>query len=209
MVCQSPPPTMSPKVNNALFLQTPSVLTLSFHYLKPNLPHSSHGSARQRLQGWGRETSDGFVSSWLHAKLNNLNYICKGGVCSLCLFVFSSCQIREHACTRQPHYMLFGCLMRAGWKMENAPSVVCLMAGFLSSNHTAVVPGWSRQHPSAGHCREKHSFSAHIIIYSLHSRCSHNTPSLDVVQYRGCSEIHQHCAHKKQQILWCRGLTHD
>lgn len=207
MVCQSPPPTMSPKVNNALFiqytiLQTPSVLTLSFHYFRPDLPHSSHGSARQRLPRWGREASDGFVSLWLHAKLNNLNYICEGGVCSLCLFFFSSCQIREHACTRQPHYMLFGCLMRAGRKMENAPSVVCLMAGFLSSNHTAVVPGWSRQHPSAGHCREKQSFSAHIIIIiiSLHSRCSHNTPSL---------EIHQRYAHKKQQILWWRGLTHD
>lgn len=64
--------------------------------------------------------------------------------------------------------------MRAGWKMENVPSVVCLMAGFLSAHHTAGVPGWSRQHPSAGHCREKtHCFSTHIIIIiSLNSHCS-------------------------------------
>lgn len=88
-------------------------------------------------------------------------------------FSFSSfcCHITKHACTRQPHYMLFGCLMRAGWKMENVPSVVCLMAGFLSSNHTTGVPGWSRQHPSAGHCRKKNSFSTCIIIISLRSHC--------------------------------------
>lgn len=74
------------------------------------------------------------------------------------LFYFNSCQITEHACTRQPHYMLLCCLLKAGWKMEKVPSVVCLMARFLSSNHTAIVPGCSRQLPSAGHCREKHSF---------------------------------------------------
>lgn len=151
---------MSPKVNSNLSfqyttLQMPSVLTLIFDYLKPKTHYSSHDSARQRLSRWEREASDGFISSCLHAKLNNLNYICEGGV----LPRFSSCcQIRKHACTRQPHYMLFGCLMRAGWKMENVPSVVCLMAGFLSSNHTAGVPGWSRQHPSAGHCGKKIQF---------------------------------------------------
>lgn len=94
--------------------------------------------------------------------------------CFFLLFFSPWCQIRKHACTHQPHYMLFGCLMRAGWKMENVPSVVCLMAGFLSAHHTAGVPGWSRQHPSAGHCREKtHCFSTHIIIIiSLNSHCS-------------------------------------
>lgn len=74
--------------------------------------------------------------------------------------------------------------------MENAPSVVCLMAEFLSSNHTAVVPGWSRQHPSAGHCGEKHRFSTRlviiIIIISLFSRCSHNNTPF------GCRAIFRH-----------------
>lgn len=91
----------------------------------------------------------------------------------------SWCQIRKHVCTRQPHYMLFGCLMRAGQKMENVPSVVCLMAGFLSSHHTAGVPGWSRQHPSAGHCRDKtqffnlqyHHYHHHLSLLWLHRCC--------------------------------------
>ncbi len=112
------------------------------------------------------------------------------------LLFFSCCQIRKHACTRQPHYMLFGCLMRAGWKMENVPSVVCLMAVFLSSNHTAGVPGWSRQHPSAGHCREKtHSFSTRIIIISPLSL----QPLLRKFQIR----VPQHCAHKIQEYGKC------
>lgn len=70
-------------------------------------------------------------------------------------FFFSRCQFRKHACTPQPHYMLFGCLMRAGEEMENAPSGVCLMAGFCSFHRAAGTPGWSRQHPSAGHCTEE------------------------------------------------------
>lgn len=134
-----------------------------------NPPSSSYCSARQRLLRWEREASDGLISPCLHAKLNNLNYLWRISFFSF----FSWCQIRKHACTRQPHYMLFGYLMRVGWKMENVPSAVCLMAGFLSSHHTAGVPGWSRQHPSAGHCRQKtHSLSTRIIIISLYSHCS-------------------------------------
>lgn len=38
---------------------------------------------------------------------------------------------------------VFGCLLRIEWKMEKVPSVVCLMTGFFSSNHTEVVPGRS------------------------------------------------------------------
>lgn len=57
--------------------------------------------------------------------------------------------------------------------MENVPSVVCLMSGFLSSHHTAEAPRWSGQQPSAGHCREKTlSFSTCITIISLHAECN-------------------------------------
>ena len=181
---------MFPKVNSDLSFQyatlrTPSVLTLSFDY-----PRTQRSPLLTRLGeakvAWMRAGGLRwfFLSSCLHAKLNNLNYICEGGV----LLFLSRCQIRKHACTRQPHYMLFGCLMRAGWKMENVPSVVCLMAGFLSSNHTAGVPGWSRQHPSAGHCREKNTvfqLASSSSLSTLHCSHSRTTPfCLDVVQWR-------------------------
>lgn len=113
-------------------------------------------------------------------------------------FFFSCCQIRKHACTRQPHYMLFGCLMRAGWKMENVPSAVCLMAGFLSSNHTAGVPGWSRQHPSAGHCREKkHS------VFQLASSSSLSPLSLQPLTHNFQTRVPQHWTHKIRESGKC------
>lgn len=200
MVCQSPPPTMSPKVNSDLSfqyttLQMPSVLTLSSDYLKPKTHHSSHGSARQRLPRWERE-----AIWWFHLLVFTCQvkqpqlYLWRR---SFFLFFFSCCQIRKHACTRQPHYMLFGCLMRAGWKMENVPSVVCLMAGFLSSNHTAGVPGWSRQHPSAGHCREKNT------VFQLASSSSLSPLSLQPLPLNFQTRVPQHCAHKIRESGKC------
>lgn len=127
--------------------------------------------------------------------VNHLNYIREGGVLSFFFFFFSlAVTLEKHACTRQPHYMLFGCLMRAGWKMENVPSVVCLMAGFLSSNHTAGVPGWSRQHPSAGHCGEKtHFFNLHhhhVPPVSLQPLPAQHPPSAGITHIRRRSLAH-------------------
>lgn len=162
---------MFPKVNSDLSFQcatlgTPSVLTLSFDY-----PRTQRSPLPARL---GEAKVAWMRAGGLWWFFHLLMFTCQVKQPQLYPWRRSSSypllavKLEKHACTRQPHYMLFGCLMRAGWKMENVPSVVCLMAGFLSSNHTAGVPGWSRQHPSAGHCREKkHSFSTRIIIISL------------------------------------------
>ncbi|CAB1447934.1 unnamed protein product [Pleuronectes platessa] len=54
MVCQSPPPTMSPSVNSNLSfqratVQSPSVFTLGFDYHKPKTRSPSHSLPSQRF----------------------------------------------------------------------------------------------------------------------------------------------------------------
>lgn len=112
------------------------------------------------------------VSSPHVDKLNNLNYICEAGLLPRLFFSPSWCQIRKHACTRQPHYMLFGCLMRAGRKMENVPSVVCLMVGFLELSSYRRIARMEQTAPICWPLQGKNSFSARIIIMSLHFECS-------------------------------------
>lgn len=82
-------------------------------------------------------------------------------------FLFSPFPVKsEHTAAPIKHAVyVFGCLLMTKWRTEKVPSVVCLMTGFLSSNHMKVVPGRSRQHPSAGHCKGKHHFSTHTIIF--------------------------------------------
>lgn len=104
---------------------------------------------------------------------------------------FVGVKLKKHACTRQPNYMMCSCLMIAGWKMENVPSVVCLMAGFLGSNHTAGVPGWSRQHPSAGHCKKKD-----LQFFNLPP---HHHFALLSLQHNIQTRVHQHYAYKIQE----------
>lgn len=70
--------------------------------------------------------------------LNNLNYNCEGGAFSL--FLYRGVKLENMPAPVNSSICFSGCLMRAGWKMENVPSVVCLMAGFLSSHHAAEVP---------------------------------------------------------------------
>lgn len=191
---------MFPKVNSDLSFQcatlgTPSVLTLSFDY-----PRTQRSPLPARL---GEAKVAWMRAGGLWWFFHLLMFTCQVKQPQLYPWRRSSSypllavKLEKHACTRQPHYMLFGCLMRAGWKMENVPSVVCLMAGFLSSNHTAGVPGWSRQHPSAGHCREKTQFfnshHHHLSLRSPPQPVPHNTPFVWMACSNGnCSESHRY-----------------
>lgn len=105
--------------------------------------------------------------SWLKAMWRNHNYIGGGGGFRGGGFLFSPFSVKsEHTpAPIKSAVCVFGFLLTAEWKMEKVPSVVCLMTGFLSSNHMEVVPRRSRQHPSAGHCKGKHHFSTHTIIF--------------------------------------------
>lgn len=187
---------MFPKVNSDLSFQcatlgTPSVLTLSFDY-----PRTQRSPLPARL---GEAKVAWMRAGGLWWFFHLLMFTCQVKQPQLYPWRRSSSypllavKLEKHACTRQPHYMLFGCLMRAGWKMENVPSVVCLMAGFLSSNHTAGVPGWSRQHPSAGHCREKNTVfqlasSSSLSPLPAAARPAQHPLCLDGV----CSESHRY-----------------
>lgn len=106
--------------------------------------------------------------SWLKAMWRNHNYICGGGGrgwggVSLFSPFLPNQSTHQHLSSRL--YMCFCFLLTTEWRTEKVPSVVCLMTGFLSSNHTEVAPRRSRQPPSAGHCQGKHHFSTHTIIF--------------------------------------------
>lgn len=73
--------------------------------------------------------------SWLKAMWRNPNYICGGGGFSFFSFHFLSNQ-RNTPSTIKSAVYVFSCLLTTKWRTEKVPSVVCLMTGFLSSNHT-------------------------------------------------------------------------
>lgn len=87
----------------------------------------------------------------------NLNYICGEGV----FFFFSSFQ-NTRALIKPAMFLAAYWALSGRWKKSH---LVCLMTGFLSSNHTEGVPGKSRQLLSAGHRKENHHFSTCIIVF--------------------------------------------
>lgn len=138
------------------------------------------------------------VSSPHVDKLNNLIYICEAGLLPR-LFFPSWCQIRKHACTRQPHYMLFGCLMRAGRKMENVPSVVCLMVGFLELSSYRRIARMEQTAPICWPLQGKNT------VFQLASSSCLFTLSAAKHSSRGpsklCTQTTAHC-----QMPKCRSL---